>query len=729
MATLQKIRNNKVTQVAIGLGMLAFIAGSAVEIMKQSGPDTEVATLDGESLDYAQLNDMVDEYKDVLQLMGQLPQGEQVSNEIMAQIREQVYQRYIQQQMLNKECEKLGLTVTDAELQNIIKTGSHPLLAQTPFSTQQGTFDYAALQQFLNQRNEAMSNGQISAEQRESVDRIYRYWCFIEKEIKNSTLREKYQTLLAGLMMTNPTSAKANFEGRKNETSIVMAALPYTSIEDNSVKVEDSELQAKYNEYKEAFYQANETRDLKYIDVLVKASKADEEALNKEMEGYAEAMQKADAVIESIVRQSQSSVPFFSTPVSKNTLPRDVAAKIDSMAVGTQSEVYFNAADNTLNIVKLMGKTTMPDSVEVRQLYAVNQDAAAAKKTADSICNALQAGANFDTIAKAYNQPGTKQWITSNMYEGQSLTEDNKKFIETATTANVGAYNQITMDGGVAILQVTDRRKMVEKYDVAIIKRTIDFSNETATKAFNELSTFIANNKTIEEMEKAQNATYTVQERPSVESMANSLLGIEDSREAIRWAFKKETKVGDVSEIMYCGKSREHLVVAAVTAATPAGYMPLENKNVKEYITGLVIQDKKAAQLQEKMKNAKSVADVAAIAGAVSDTVQHITFNAAAYLQKMGGASEPSLSGAASLAAKGKFVSGVRGNAGVYAFQVIDKTQTEEKFDQKAEMQQMAQQNAYLVSNMVQTDMRNPMSAFYKAYKNAKKEDKRHLFY
>ena len=728
MATLQKIRSNKITQIAIGLGMLAFIAGSAVEIMKSKAPDTEVASLNGESLNYAQLNDMVDEYKDVLQLMGQLPQGQQVSNEVNAQIREQVYQRYIQLQMLNEECEKLGITVTDAELQNVIKTGSHPLLAQTPFSSQQGTFDYAALQQFLNQRNEALSNGTMTAEQRDNIDRVYRYWCFIEKEIKNGLLMEKYQVLLSNLLITNPTSAKANFEGRKNETNIVMAALPYTTIEDKDIKVEDSELQAKYNEYKEVFYQAGETRDIKYIDVLIKASKADEENLNKEMVGYAEAMQKPDAVIESIVRQSQSIVPFYSTPVSRNTLPRDVAQQLDSMAVGTQSDVYYNAADNSMNIVRLMGKVSMPDSVEVRQLFAVNQDAAAAKKTADSICNALQAGANFDTIAKAYNQPGTKQWITSNMYEGQTMTDENKKFIETATSASVGSYNQLTVDGGVVILQVTDRRNMLDKYNVAVIKRTVDFSNETATQAYNDLSQFVATNKTVEEMEKNQ-GTYVVQERSSIEAMTNALPGIEDSREIIRWAFKEDTKVGEVSEIQYCGKSREHLVVAAVTGSNAAGYIPMDNKSVKEYLTSLVIQDKKAATLQDKIKGAKSIADVASMAGAVSDTVQHITFNAPVYLQKMGAASEPALSGAASLAAQGKFVSGVRGNAGVYAFQVIEKKQTEEKYDEKNEMKQMAQQNAYLVSNMFQSDMRNPINVFYKAFKNAKKEDKRHLFY
>lgn len=728
MATLQKIRSNKITQIAIGLGMLAFIAGSAVEIMKSSRPDTEVASLNGKSLDYAELNQMVDDYKEVLQTMGQLPQGE-VSNEITQQIREQVYQQYIQRQLLDEQCEKLGITVTTAELQNIIKTGSHPLLAQTIFRSQQGGFDYAALQQFLQQRDEAMKSGQMTAEQREYLDKYYRYWCFIEKEIKYSTLGEKYQMLMAGLTMSNPISAKSNFEGRTNQTDIVLAGLPFSTIEDKDVTPTDEEINAKYNEYKEAFYQAAETRDIKYIDVLVKASKADEEALNKDMAEYAEALQKPDAVIESVVRQAQSSVNYSTFPVSAKTLPSDIAGRLDSMSVGSQTEPFFTLADNTMNIIKLIGKTTLPDSVEVRQLVVANQDVAKAKQSADSIVNALQAGAPFDTIAKKYNQPATKQWITGNMYEGATITDENKKFIETATTAAAGTYNKIEFDGGVIILNVTDRRQMVEKYDVAVIKRSIDFSNETANQAYNDLSTFIANNKTIEEMEKNQGTNYTIQTRNDLESMTSSLPGIADSREVIRWAYKEDTKVGNVSEIYYCGKTREHLVVAVLTGSHAAGYRDAKDEQVKNALSTLVIQDKKAAKLQEKLNSAKSIADVEKIAGVVTDTVQNITFNAPTYLSKMGAASEPAISGAASAAAQGKFVNAVRGNAGVYAFQVIAKNKSEEKFDEKAEMTQAAQNNMRLLASMFQADVRNPVSIFYNAYKNAKKEDKRNLFF
>lgn len=724
MATLQKIRSNKITQFAIGAGMLAFIAGSAVEIMKSQAPDTEVMSLNGESLDYAELNDKVEDYKNALQIMGQLPAGEQVSNEVMAQIREQVYQQYVQEKLLEAKCEKLGLTVTTTELQDIIKNGESPLLAQTPFRTQQGTFDYPALQQFLKQRDEAMKNGQISAEQREQLEQIYRYWCFIENEVKKNALSQKFGVLSSSLIMSNPVSAKASFDARTNESTLLVASLPYSTISDDEIKVEDKEIEAKFKEYKEMTYQTEETRDIKYIDVVIEATQGDRDALHAEMEGYAASLQKENVSVESVVRQSQSSVAYASLPVSKTTLPRDIASRLDSMSVGQQSEVFYTISDNTMNIVKLLNKVTRPDSVEVRQLAVETQ------AKADSIVRVLNGGEPFDSIAKNLNQSGEKNWITSQSYEGQTMPEEYKNLFETITTSAVGETKTVDMNGAVVVLNITDRRKMEEKYDVAVIKRTADFSNETATDYFNKLNTFLANNKTIEEMEKNQGKDgYVILTSNDLTSMMPGLQtqfsNVADSREVIRWAFKKETKTGEISDIMYCGKNREHLVVAALTAIHPEGCRDAKDEQVKSFLTNLVMTDKKAAKLQEQMSAAKSIAEVAKMKGATCDTIQHVSF---AYNTSVAGNSEAVVSGAAQ-AKKGSFVNALRGNGGVYAVQVLDKNTTDEKYDEKAEMERVAQTNMRNAGVIFQASYQNPSSIFYSDYKNAKREDKRHLFY
>ncbi|MBQ6224753.1 MAG: SurA N-terminal domain-containing protein [Bacteroidaceae bacterium] len=698
MATLQKIRNRgKILIFTVGLALFAFIAEEFVRSLSytQTERHQRVGKIYGDKINVQEFNAQVEEYTDVVKFT----QGvNTLSDDQLSMMRDQVWQTLVNDKVMQHECEKLGITVTDAEMQDIINNGRNPMLAQTPFRTAQGTFDVNALKQFLNQYNEVMTNPDLNSEIKEQYQQMNNYWKFIEKTIRRQTLNNKYQALLNGLMVSNPVAAQASFDGRTNETDIYMAALPFTSIKDDDVKVEDSELKAKYEELKELFRTEQETRDIKYIDINVTASDADKANLQKEMEGYAQALAEgADPA--KTVREAASQVPYSVLPISAKALPHDIAEKLDSMGVGAQVGPFVHEHDNTINIVRLIGKVSLPDSVEVRQIAAPGNDMAAIEKTADSIMNALAAGANFDTIAKKYDQPATKTWITSSQYEGQSIDENNRKFISTISNAAVGSYNKIVLDGqGVIITQVTDRRNIVSKYDVAVIKRAMDFSKETYGKAYNDFSSFLAGNPKAEDIEaNAAQAGYTVQTRNNLSSTEHNVANVRSTRDALRWIFDDKTKVGDVSPLYECGDN-DHMLVITLTGIHKKGYLPWDDEQIRTFLTGEVMKDKKAAMLQEKLKGVKSIADVAKIEGAVTDTIHHITFMSNAFVSKIG-ASEPALSGSVSKAKKGDFKSGIKGKAAVYAYQVLDQKKTEEKFDKKAEEQRLQQSVARSLGN------------------------------
>ena len=698
MATLQKIRNRgKILIFTVGLALFAFIAEEFVRSLSytQTERHQRVGKIYGEKINVQEFNAQVEEYTDVVKFT----QGvNTLSDDQISMMRDQVWQTLVNDKLMEHECEKLGITVTDAEMQDIINNGRNPMLAQTPFRTAQGTFDVNALKQFLNQYSEVMTNPNLSSEVKEQYQQMNNYWKFIEKTIRRQTLNNKYQSLLNGLMVSNPVAAQASFDGRSNESDIYMAALPFTSIKDDDVKVEDSDLKAKYEEMKEMFRADEETRDIKYIDIKVTASAEDKANLQKEMEGYAQALlEGADPA--KTVREAASQVPYSVLPVSAKSLPHDIAEKLDSLTIGAQVGPFVHEHDNTINIVRLIGKATLPDSVEVRQIAAPGSDMASAEKTADSIMNALAAGANFDTIAKKYDQPATKTWITSNQYEGQAMDENNRKFLTTITNAAVGSTNKIVLDGqGVIIAQVTDRRNIIPKYDVAVIKRAIDFSKDTYNKAFNDFSSFLAGNAKAEDIEaNAAQAGYTVQTRNNLRSTEHNVVNVRSTREALRWIFDEKTKVGDVSPLYECGEN-DHLLVITLTGIHKKGYLPWDDEQIRTFLTSEVMKDKKAVMLQEKMKNAKSIADVAKIEGAVTDTIKHVTFTGNAFVSKIG-ASEPILSGSVSKAKKGEFKSGIKGKAAVYAYQVLEQTKTDAKFDKKEEEQNLQQSASRYLSN------------------------------
>ena len=266
MAAIGKIRSwGPVLATVIGLALFAFIAEEMFRSCEATGNERrqQVGEVLGKKISVQEFQSLVDEYQDVIKMT----QGrDNLSEEELNQVKDQVWQQFVNNTILEKEAEKLGLTVTDAEMQNVLKAGTHPMLAQTPFVNQQtGRFDATQLTKFLADYKKAQQTTGEN-EMVEQYQRIYNYWKFIEKNLRQQMLAQKYQTLLGQCLLSNPVSAKMAFEGQNQESDIQLAALPYSAIKDADVTVSDADLKAKYDEKKEMFKQYVESRDIKYVD-------------------------------------------------------------------------------------------------------------------------------------------------------------------------------------------------------------------------------------------------------------------------------------------------------------------------------------------------------------------------------------------------------------------------------------------------------------------------------
>jgi len=341
-----------------------------------------------------------------------------------------------------------------------------------------------------------------------------------------------------------------------------------------------------------------------------------------------------------------------------------------------------------------------PDSVEYRVLSVPGADDKA-KKTADSIYNALMAGAPIDTIAKQQNQAAEAQWLTSAQIDGATLRDDDRKFVETLLSSPVGAYQKLDISAGTIILKVTDRRNIIDKYDVAVVKRAIDFSEDTHNQVWNKFSSFLAANEKVEDIEaNAAKEGYTVQTAQYIGSGDHYIANVRGTTDALRWVFDK-AKVGEVSELYEAGNANDQLLVVMLTAIHKKGQRDIKDENLQDILKQEIIREKKADKLVAKIKDMKSVAEVAKVAGAIQDTVSHITFASPVFVQKVA-SREPILSGAVSRAKKGDFVNGVRGEGGVYAFQVLSQEKLDGKYDEKQEMSQQQSTLMQSVQGMMQ---------------------------
>ena len=713
MAALGKIRSKGVLLICIiSLGLFAFIAEEAFRSCESSSNDArqQVGEVLGEKINVTEFQKLVDEYTEVIKMQ----QGQDNLNEDqLNQVKDMVWNTYVQTKLIAHETEKLGLTVTDAELQNVLSEGTNPMLMQTPFYNQQtGRFDVNALKKFLA---EYKAQGQTNPQLAKQYDTIYKYWTFIEKTLRQQLLAQKYQGLFAHCFLSNKVEAEMAFKAQNEENQIQLAALSYSSIDDNKVKITDADLKAKYDEVKGRFKQYVESRDIKYVDVQVKASAADRAELQKSFAGYSQELASA-ADVADVVRKSTSLISYLGVPVSKDAYPYDIAQRLDSMAVGATSKVFENNSDNTLNVIKLVSKQMLPDSVQYRQIQVVGATAEESAKRADSIYTALKAGADFEVLAKKYGQTGEKTWLTTRQYQSApSLDNNTKDYIMSLNTMAVNELKNISLSQGNLIVQVVDRKAMINKYVAAVVKKDITFSKDTYSAAFNKINSFISANLTAEDIIKnAAKAGYTVQERKDVTTAEHYLAGIHSTREAMRWLF--EAKKGAVSPLYECGDN-DHLLLVILDNINNVGYRSLDDAQVKEYVKGEVLKDKKAEMLMAKLEGVKSVA-AAKAKGANVSTVNQVTFAAPVFIPATG-ASEPALSGAVAATAKGKFCKApVKGNAGVYVFEVTNKTQRPGKFDAATEMQKLRQKEMQMAGNFMN-----------ELYIKAKVVDNRYLFF
>lgn len=713
MAVLGKIRSRGMILIGIiGLGLLAFIAEEAFRSCEatRNNQRQQVGEVNGEKISVQEFQKMVDEYAEAIKMQ----QGQDnLNDEQLNQVKDMVWTSYVQNKLVEKEAKELGLTVTDQEMQNVLNQGTNPMLMQTPFVNQQtGRFDASSLKKFLAEyKNQKTTNPQM-AQQYES---IYKFWTFIEKQLRTQLLAQKYQSLLAHCLLSNPVEAKMAFKEENEESQIQLAAFPYSSIEDSKVQVSESDLKAKYEELKPRFKQYVETRDIRYIDIQVEASPEDKANLRKQFTDYTKELTEA-ADPTNVVRRSTSLVNYLGLPVGKEAYPSDIAARLDSMSVGSVYGPVENKQDNTLNLIKLVAKVQLPDSVEYRQIQVGGATPEAAHKTADSIYTALTNGADFEALAKKYGQTGEKTWMTTRQYQmAPSMDKDTKDYINSLNTMGVNDIKNITLAQGNIILQVLNRKGMVTKYQAAVVKRTIDFSKETYRKAYNQFSSFVSANATADAVVKnAVKNGYRLQEAKDVTTSQHNLAGIRSTREALKWLF--DAKEGSVSPLYECGDNN-HLLLVVLDHINPMGYRSLTDSQVKEMVKAEVIRDKKAEQILAKLNGVTSIA-AAKAKGAVVTPVNQVTFASPVFLTATG-ASEPALSGAVVATAKGAFdKTPVKGNAGVYMFQVTGRTMRPVKFNAKETEMRLRQRAMQYAGNFMN-----------QLYINGKVVDNRYLFF
>lgn len=645
MSTLEQIRQRPVLIISIlGVALLLFIL-TAVDRPGELFTDSHtVAKVDGEKIDYLEFQKRV-EQQEQMQQRG-------YTNVDVAQVQEYVLQQMVNESLLKKEFERLGLTVTDNEL-------SQAMLGATPSPYVQQMVQSMGIPsaQLLY---EAAFNPTKSGVTPEQAPQFQSAWAELEKNTEEMMLQQKFMALFAGTLTANKLDAKALYEDNATTSTIVYAKKDLSTLKDADFTPTDAEINDLYNQEKNR-YRINEKQVvINYIAVDVVPSTDDLAAAQREVE---------DAIVGLRMNEGTDAVAsngkFYVNRVSATEASLAPALKKAVPSMAKDSVAMISFIDNQYTIAKLLDVTTSIDSVLVDVAF-INETA-----DADSVIARLNTGASKIDMGDAIAQSQDSMWVSL-------LDPGIAQFKDQIATAETGSYFKPEGGQNGMTMRVRSRKAPVAVYDVAEITYDVVPSNATIQKLNGDLRKYLADNSTAAKFtSEATKAGYSALSAVVTPSTL-SINGLQESRGAAKWAL--DAKKDQVSGVFNNDRD-SRLLAVAVNDVYDGKFVPATNETVRNYLTNKVMNRKKAEKLiADYNGKGKSVAEYAAAMQVKADTTQ-VTFGQP-YVRNFP-MYESALQANVAVAKKGELVGPVALNQSVVVFTVTDVTAPSREFDYK----------------------------------------------
>lgn len=587
------------------------------------------------------------------------------------QLRNQIFQGMVAEQILNEEAQKLGITVSPAETFDLIQGENiSPVILQNPMFTnpETGEFDKVALLNFLKQINTKTKG---TPEQEAQMNQYKQMWVDIEKNVRQQKLSEKYSNLIAGALLPNKLEVEYALNGDQNMADLLYVQQSVDNATDVQVTVSDADLKKYYDSHKDYFKTIDKSASVDVIYANITPSKEDMENAKADIQTAQESLKAGQSP--ALVLDEYSDAPYMDMylPLSEfnpQVFSQEFLAFLNGAAVGDVSNILEDG--DTYTVAKLMGTKSTPESLKVRHIILAPAGSFEGQVNGDSLLTALKANpASFAEAASAHSldrnssgNGGELGWLN----EVMATNIIDAKFSDAIYAAKIGEPFAYTSKYGEHIILVEDAKAPVAKYNVAIAQKTIVPSSETQTKLYNEISEFLNTHKGENVVADAMNAGYQVLENVRVMgSQPYIAQNITNSRPVVKWALN--AKNGEVSEIHECA---DKYVIARVKSSSPAGYLALAD--VKEQITPMVEEQMKVDAMYDKLVAAK-YSDINGFATATNqpvDTLTSVTFSSSR-LANIG--FEPVINAAAAAAPLNQ-ITPLKGDRAVYLVNVTNRT-------------------------------------------------------
>jgi peptidyl-prolyl cis-trans isomerase D len=696
MSVLEKIRSRAGLLVGIiGVALLVFILQSAFESGNFffGNKDRFVGEIAGKGIKYEVFKAKVDQ---AIENQKRSSQQTALDESTTDGIVQQIWNQMINEEVLTKEYEKLGISVSDDELYDLMVDHPHASLVRQLSDPQTGK----VVQRFADPVTGQLSPAKIKEFTTSMNDDEEAQWAQLESYVRQVRTIEKYNNLIKKGLFVTSSVAKRNYIAQNTNATIKYVLKNYKLVADSTIKPTDADLNEYYTAHQNEFKQ-EASRKVEYVAFDVAPSQEDFDDAKAASQKVADEFKtQKPSEDSSFVIAEADSRNFDVTYHTKGTLSPQIDTIMFKSEVGTVVGPYLE--NGTLQIAKLTGVKMSADSAKVRHILiaykgsgasdAVTRTKDQAKKLADSLLGVVKKGGKFEDLVEKYSDDNGKK-MPPNKKPGEDYTGKGGNYgWLNANSGFVPAFKDAGLDHkkgdvviaesnyGFHIIEVLDSKGSQKKVQVVMIDKKVEPSSKTMQAVFTQASQFAGKNTTNELFQKAViDDKLNKRIADNIKESDKTISGLESPKPLIRWAY--DNKKGTVSEPMDFSSK---YIVAVLTEVREKGIAPMED--VKDALTEKVVKQKKGEMFTKEFNDAAAGgATIDAIAGKLKLAVEqapNINFNTAAI---PGSTNEPSVMGAISAQAPKSLSKPVTGREGVFIVYVDAVTPAPVQKDYKAE--------------------------------------------
>ena len=652
MAVLEKLRGwGIILSILVALPLLLFIIDPSqiIQTVQSVSSKYDVGKIAGKSISYTDFQQAVEQYSRITeQLSGNSASSEQQQQ----QIRNAVWQNFVDQNLFIKNAQAAGLNVGKDELLDLTN-GEHvsPVIASI-FVDQNGNFSDAQLRAFL----ENVADGDENARA---------IWNYLQQAVITSQYYNKYNSLFTGSNIQNAIQVNRSIADNNTTADVDFVMSPFSFATDSTVVVSDKEIRAFYDAHKKFFKQVA-TRDIEYAVFQVVPSAEDIAATNNDFVKQYDEFAVTDNMRSFLQRNSdvQWSDRWYKAGDLKS-VNTELDTFVSENAEGV-SPVYTSG--NTFYAGRIMASATMPETVTVRHMMF--QSNADGQHLADSLLGVLKQGGDFAALAQEHSLDRGSNADGEFGKIGQ-ISQATVSYLPTGFdaifTAKKGEPFILQSNVATHIVEVTETGAPALFKQVAVFQKEALASKETFNKFYNDANRLatLAGGK-YANYRAACDSIGTYSHNLTINEATDTYGSIGHAKEVTRWAF--DNKPGKVSNIITVDNN--YFFVVAVKGAHKEGYA--EVSEVADQIKNQLYSEKYAEKRQgEVAAQISGMEDLEAIAEKLGTTVSHQ--NDVAFAAMSARSLDPKFVGAIAAAPEGKICGPVAGSYGVYVFKVLGR--------------------------------------------------------